>query len=771
MIIILMLWGAVTEGGPAWGQIRGKDGDSRSRAVELPENLTYESIDDILSRLDDTQVRQLVLDLLQAEVDRRVSEQGRGGEAGRSIQEHIAHFGSRLKLMLSGSRALPDDLLLAFNYLTGRQGTWELIRSLLLLGIIMAVALMIERGVRRKTAWIRDRFPEAPEPAGRIKAGYILGRFLMDLGCLVIFTIMALIPILLLYPKPVSPQRLSLTILLLVVLVRAGYMIAVFLFSPRNPRFRFSGLDGESSRFFFKWFIAIDIVMVINWELSTTLEVVGASEQGILFMRTLAGIIVYVMFVMAAWINRTRLIRFNSGTGAGPEGPTSAFMGAGAPALNLAFIIYMSIVWVLWQANLLLGGGFGRTKALMSLLVIPVYIIFTRLGMMVLHASFSKKIVAVKPGEEEHEQYSSPGEDSRERRRKYLRAGENVIRVVFAVFGIGFILKLWGVDPFKGKVLEACFNIFMSCLLAYLAWMYIESFIDRRINSSEAAGPHAMSDEGAGGALSTDRRHTLYPLLRKFIGVVLLVTVSLIILSSIGIKIVPLLASAGIFGLAIGLGSQTLVKDVVSGIFFLIDDAFRVGDYITIGDSEGTVEKTSLRALTLRHYKGQVQILTYGDIKSVTNWSRGPMLVKFDLPLTVDTDAKKVKKIIREINARMMEEEEYGPNLVEPIKAQGVKSIRDGVMTIRVKFSAKPGTQFVIRREAFRRIHAALIKAGISFASRAVTVHVPQEPAGKPGGAAPGQEPEFTTIDQNGSFFSTGAAAGAVISEPDDENK
>jgi small-conductance mechanosensitive channel len=220
-------------------------------------------------------------------------------------------------------------------------------------------------------------------------------------------------------------------------------------------------------------------------------------------------------------------------------------------------------------------------------------------------------------------------------------------------------------------------------------------------------------------------------MLRKFIGVVMVVMVTLIVLSSIGVEIGPLLAGAGVIGLAIGFGAQKLVRDILSGIFFLMDDAFRVGEYLDAGGISGTVEQITLRTIKLRHHRGMLQIVPLGDLKSITNFMRGGMVVKFDLKLPYDTDIDKVRKIIKKVGKKMLLDEELGPDFIKPLKSQGVRSVGDSVMTFRAKFTARPGTHFVIRREAYKHITAALEKAGIHYAHRKVIVDLAPELAEK----------------------------------------
>jgi small-conductance mechanosensitive channel len=196
-----------------------------------------------------------------------------------------------------------------------------------------------------------------------------------------------------------------------------------------------------------------------------------------------------------------------------------------------------------------------------------------------------------------------------------------------------------------------------------------------------------------------------------------------------GVNIGPLLAGAGVAGLAIGFGAQKLVADVLSGIFYLVDDAFRVGEYIQGGGVSGSVEAITLRNVMLRHHRGMLQIVPFSDLGSITNFMRGGIIVKFNLQFPYDTDVDKVRKIIKKVGQKMLDDPEMGPDFIQPVKSGGVREVGDSVMTIRVKFTAKPGAHFVIRREAFKLITEALEAQGIHYAHRKVIVEVAQADA------------------------------------------
>ena len=163
---------------------------------------------------------------------------------------------------------------------------------------------------------------------------------------------------------------------------------------------------------------------------------------------------------------------------------------------------------------------------------------------------------------------------------------------------------------------------------------------------------------------------------------------------------------------------------MLSGVFFLVDDAFRMDEYIDVGSAKGRVEQISIRSLQLRHHRGAVHTIPFGEIKTLTNYSRDWVIMKLPMRLAYDTDPQKVKKIIKQIGEEMTGDPELSPSLLEPPKSQGVLQMDDSAMILRVKFMARPGEQFVLRRELLHRIRAAFEREGIRFASREVTVHV-----------------------------------------------
>ena len=172
-------------------------------------------------------------------------------------------------------------------------------------------------------------------------------------------------------------------------------------------------------------------------------------------------------------------------------------------------------------------------------------------------------------------------------------------------------------------------------------------------------------------------------------------------LSAMGVQIAPLIAGAGVVGVAVGFGAQTLVKDVISGIFYLLDDAFRVGEYIISGSYKGTVESFSLRSIKLRHHRGYLYTVPFGSLGAVQNMSRDWVIDKLQLTVPYDTDLDLLKKIVKQIGKELAADPELAQDIIQPLKMQGVESMGEIGMQVRLKMMTKPGEQFIVRRRAY----------------------------------------------------------------------
>ncbi len=306
---------------------------------------------------------------------------------------------------------------------------------------------------------------------------------------------------------------------------------------------------------------------------------------------------------------------------------------------------------------------------------------------------------------------------------------ERAAGILVAIGGLGYVLSAWDVNiGARGNPVTGFLD---TLLIVFLAWFLYRLVIVYINNQLEEEGELAVSDSGEPGeemsGQSASRLGTLLPLLRNVLVAMIIVLSGMIILSNMGVDIAPLFAGAGVIGLAVGFGAQTLIRDIFSGGFFLFDDAFRKGEYIELGQIRGTVEKISLRSFQLRHHNGPLHTIPFGEITQLTNYSRDWVMMKLPLRLTYDTDVERVRKLVKKLGQRLLEHQEVGSLFLQPLKSQGVYKMEDSAMIIRVKFMTKPGDQFVTRKVVYAAIRELFEQEGIRFASKEVTVRIEQE--------------------------------------------
>ncbi|GGD86135.1 small-conductance mechanosensitive channel [Rhizobium sp. BK226] len=272
-------------------------------------------------------------------------------------------------------------------------------------------------------------------------------------------------------------------------------------------------------------------------------------------------------------------------------------------------------------------------------------------------------------------------------------------------------------DTMVDKIARGVIGGIVILLAADLLWHVIKAYINGKLLDSSVDGG-TTDEEKAKRA----RIHTLLPIFRNILAVVIAVIAVLMVLSGLGIEIGPLIAGAGVVGVAVGFGAQTIVKDVISGMFYLWDDAFRIGEYIESGSHKGVVEAFSLRSVKLRHHRGPLTTVPFGELGAVKNLNRDWTIDKISLNVKYDTDLVKAKKVIKQIGQTLLENPEFGPHIIETLKMKGVEQFGEFAIEIRLSMMTKPGEQFVIRRNALAMIRNAFKENDIEFAVPTVQV-------------------------------------------------
>lgn len=314
---------------------------------------------------------------------------------------------------------------------------------------------------------------------------------------------------------------------------------------------------------------------------------------------------------------------------------------------------------------------------------------------------------------------------------------DRAIRLSLIVLAAYLLAKVWGLDmssmaetsPRMTLILRGLLNAAVIVLGADFVWSIIKAVIQRKIG---VQAPVAMHDGEAAPVLDPQqaRLRTLLPILQNIMLAIILVMAVLMVLSSVGIQIGPLIAGAGVVGVAVGFGAQTIVKDVISGVFYLLDDAFRVGEYISTGKFSGTVESFSLRSVKLRHHRGSLYTIPFGELGAVRNGSRDWATDKFNITVGFETDLDFARKLIKRIGLELAEDPEYKPWIIEPIKLQGVQEFGEYGIVLRIKATTRPGGAFGMKRKFYLRVREVFKQNGIELP--VPTVHIQGHSAGAP---------------------------------------
>ncbi len=383
-------------------------------------------------------------------------------------------------------------------------------------------------------------------------------------------------------------------------------------------------------------------------------------------------------------------------------------------ARNILLSVYGVFLWAMWSAGL---------SRLFWLLVVAIGVPAA--------FRFGRAVIAhlLRPDEHAEAVGGTVGPASRSVLQVCL---ERALFVSLIIGSLLWLSRVWQLEmlimsdqnTFSTRLLRGVFTAVVILLLADLLWQIIKAALDSRLSQGPAdADPHNEM------AIRQARLRTLLPIFRNIALVLIAAMAILTSLSALGVDIAPLIAGAGVFGVALGFGAQTLVKDVISGLFYLMDDAFRVGEYIQSGSYKGTVESFSLRSVRLRHHRGPVYTIPFGQLGAVQNMSRDWVIDKFDFTVTYDTDMDLARKLVKKIGAEMAEDPEFSRLILEPMKMQGVEQFGDYGIKIRCKITTRPGEEATIRRKAYLRIRDGFAQNGIKFASPTVTVADHARPA------------------------------------------
>lgn len=301
----------------------------------------------------------------------------------------------------------------------------------------------------------------------------------------------------------------------------------------------------------------------------------------------------------------------------------------------------------------------------------------------------------------------------------YMRIARAVAVLLVSILGLELILLAWGsslgnfLNSVVGDELGAVLvSVLIIMLLGALAWVTLKTAIERK-----------LAEEGQGLQAQSARSRTLLPLLRSVGLVVILITMVIALLSALGVNTTPLLAGAGVLGLAIGFGSQKLVQDLITGLFILFEDTISLGDYIQVAGHEGIVEGLSVRTVRMRDLSGTLHAVPFGQITSVRNLSKDFAYALMDITVAYSEDVDQIINELEEIGEELRKDPVLGWDILEPLEVFGLQKFTPDGMVVRVRFMTRPLRQWDVMRGYNLRIKRRFDELGIQLPVQQVMVH------------------------------------------------
>jgi len=599
-----------------------------------------------------------------------------------AIRTHIAELSAALPALPVEFERLWIILSLEFE----ERGLFQIL--LLIVGFV-AMGFGVEWLYGFAAAGVERRIVSSPLVTVRQRLRAVVARLLYGAGLVGSFAIGS-VGSFLAFDWPPLLREIVLGYLIAFLALRLSLVAGRFLLAPGGDRFRIIPVDTPAAWF---WYRRIGLFvgwLAFGWVTVNLLVTIGFSEPARHLLAYFLGLGLLAIGIEIAWRRPT--------AAAAPAEPHRI----GRTATAILLTAYFILLWLVW------------VMSAMPTFWLMVYVVGLPAAMRLMRRAINHLLRPVGASETD---LKTPD--------LLVVALERGARAALIIGATLLLARAWDVDlvaltasdTLSTKLVRGALNAVVILLVAELIWQMARSLIDRRL-----AKVHIASAAGTEDARRQARLRTLLPILRNVLLVVLLVMSVLMVLSTMGVEIAPLIAGAGVVGVAIGFGAQTLVKDIISGVFYLLDDAFRIGEYIQSGSYKGTVESFSLRSVKLRHHRGPLFTVPFGELGAVQNMSRDWVIDKLTIGITYDSDLAKARKIIKDIGKQLAENPEFAPHILEPLKMQGVEQFGDFAIQIRMKMMTRPGEQFVIRRKAYAMIKDAFDASGIRFAFPTVKV-------------------------------------------------
>jgi len=564
--------------------------------------------------------------------------------------------------------------------------------------LIFGIASVAEGILRWGLGRLAPSLPARRSDTRMIRALFALLGLVLDALPILVFATIAY-TILSTTLEPLTRARITLSVLVdATVEARLILCVARNMLLPADAGAVFVPLDAETRNYLYIWIRRFVIWAVFGYAVPDAAWWLGVPGAIYGLMLNAVGLVIALLAIIFVLQNRAAIAKWIAGA------PTPSGWGRIRHSLAeiwpVLAVIYISGIYLIYALRIHGGFAYVARATTLSLIVIVAAQVFIRFV-----RELSRRGFAISP------ELKVRFPTLEQRANRYIPILTGLAGILVYLLAALTVLQAWSVGAFGwldtdlgrrliGNVLSIGLEIFVALAL----WEIFASAIERYLSGIDATGTPRRT-----------RIRTLLPLLRTAMLSVLVVLTSLIILSHIGVNIAPLLAGAGVIGVAIGFGSQALVKDIITGLFILMEDQIAVGDVVDVGkDHAGVVEAITVRTIRLRDQAGTVHTVPFSEVTTVKNLTRDFAYVVARIAISYSEDIDRVVELLRQVSEELMADEDLRPLILDPFDYQGVDTLDASSVVLLVRIRTLPAKQAVVGRAFNRLVKMAFDEHGIA---------------------------------------------------------
>ncbi len=496
-------------------------------------------------------------------------------------------------------------------------------------------------------------------------------------------------------------RQAAMAVAISVAIAWLGVALARAVLAPLVPTLRPVPLTDHHAVYLFVWARRLINFLVFSIAMVEISGLMGLPSAGTLMLTKALGLILGLLVVVIALQSRKAVAHWIEGEKAGPIA-WRLFRERLGDIWHVAAILYIASAWAVWALEVpggfdFFAGNSAATAAIIGLAWVAAW------------ASGRSLSWLFGTGKQIRRRYPFVTE----RANLYLPLVRRVVTALIQFIAALALLRIWGLDLWSwassdlGQNLAARgISILVILGVAMLTWEIASAAIRIYLERTD--------NEGA-TLVRSKRVRTLLPLIRNLLMVVIGVMTGMVILSELGVSIGPLLAGAGVAGVAVGFGAQTLVKDFITGLFILFEDSLNVGDVVRVAGKIGTVEALTVRTVRLRDLGGVVHTVPFSSVDTIENLTKEFSHAVVDIGVGYRENYDRVVEVLTSIGAELHADPEFGKKILEPMSVLGLNELAESAVVIRVRFKTGPADQWAVKRDFLRRVKARFDELGIEI--------------------------------------------------------